>query len=85
MCLLIRLYWLKMKISLKTRKIIAREFLIIFSVYFLQLILVISFDTNQSFSNFLLVGLFWFGIIFLIRAVIWSIKTLRKKDEKKNG
>lgn len=81
-----------MEINLKTKKRIAKEFIFLTVSFIMSLsfsVFIIAIIESQSKiryydQGFILTSLLLLSIIYIVRTFVWSIKTLRKKDEKKN-
>ena len=65
--------------NLKTRKIIAKEILILAAIALLSLIVKIAAASLLMFS---LPYAIPFEILVAVRAVVWAVRTMREPDEK---
>ena len=74
-----------MKLTLKTKKRIAQEFIIVVVVLvtWIAVVIMLSLTAKPDYLGVLfLVGMFYtFVLIYLIRSIVWSIKTLKQKEE----
>ena len=64
--------------NLKTRKIIAKEILILAAIALLSLIVRIA---AASLANLSLPYAIPFWILVAVRAVVWAVRTMREPDE----
>ena len=65
--------------NLKTRKIIAKEILILAAIALLSLIVKIAAASLVAFSLPYAIP-FW--ILVAVRAVVWAVRTIREPDEE---